>query len=72
MWPRAVPSPDGTYRGNKKIPLKDIADEAVKKCKGHGFEVSKVIVAKNLPDETCPWVEGRDLWWGEEEVGNTA
>ncbi|GJM63727.1 acetate--CoA ligase [Persicobacter diffluens] len=48
-------------RGNKVIPLKSIADEAVEKAGG----VEKVIVYQRTTEEVN-WVQGRDLWWHEE------
>lgn len=49
---------DGGRRGEKDIPLKDIADEALESCKS----VKKVIVCRRTNRE-INIVEGRDLWW---------
>ncbi|XP_060692402.1 acetyl-coenzyme A synthetase, cytoplasmic isoform X1 [Hemiscyllium ocellatum] len=39
---------DGFYRGDKPINLKQIVDEALKKCKERNFPVGKCIVVKHL------------------------
>ncbi|XP_078092769.1 acetyl-coenzyme A synthetase, cytoplasmic isoform X2 [Mustelus asterias] len=52
---------DGFYRGDKPINLKQIADEALRKCRERNFSVGKCIVVKHLgvteatgaTDETC-------------------
>ncbi|BDD01708.1 acetate--CoA ligase [Persicobacter psychrovividus] len=49
-------------RGNKVIPLKSIADEALEKCPG---VVETVIVYERTKDHTS-WTAGRDVWWHEE------
>lgn len=49
---------DGGYRGGKKIPIKQIADDAIAQCQC----VSKTIVLKRTGD-AVNIVEGRDLWW---------
>lgn len=51
---------DGGYRGGKKIPIKQIADDAIAQCQC----VSKTIVLKRTGD-AVNIVEGRDLWWHE-------
>lgn len=53
---------DGGYRGSKQIPLKAIADEALKTCKAP----EKVIVVKRTGAE-IEWTFGRDSWWHNEE-----
>jgi len=54
---KVVVTADGGYRRGKIIPLKQIADEAVKLCPS----VEKVIVVKRT-GEAVPWTEGRDIW----------
>jgi acetyl-CoA synthetase len=49
---------DGGRRGEKDIPLKDIADEALETCD----TVDKVIVCRRT-NRDINIVEGRDLWW---------
>jgi len=49
---------DGGRRGEKDIPLKDIADEALESCD----TVDKVIVCRRT-NRDINIVEGRDLWW---------
>ncbi|XP_038659355.1 acetyl-coenzyme A synthetase, cytoplasmic isoform X1 [Scyliorhinus canicula] len=52
---------DGFYRGDKPINLKQIADEALRKCRDRNFHVGRCIVVKHLgvteatgaTDETC-------------------
>src|SRR5262249_54855230 len=52
---------DGSFRGDKKIELKTVLDEALEKCP----TVKKVIVFKKLKINT-KMKAGRDLWWHEE------
>jgi len=49
---------DGGFRGAKTIPIKDIADEAMNKCRC----ITKSIVLKRT-GEPVNMVEGRDIWW---------
>ena len=49
---------DGGRRGEKDIPLKDIADEALESCP----TVEKVIVCRRT-NRDIKFVEGRDYWW---------
>lgn len=51
---------DGGFRGGKKIPIKQIADDAIAQCQC----VSKTIVLKRTGD-AVNIVEGRDMWWHE-------
>lgn len=48
---------DGSFRGNKTIDLKGIADEALKECPG----VKDVLVVKRIASEIT-MKEGRDKW----------
>ncbi|MDM1397871.1 acetate--CoA ligase [Myroides odoratimimus] len=48
---------DGSFRGNKTIPLKPIIDEALESCPG----VEKVLVVKRTGAEVA-FKEGRDMW----------
>lgn len=52
---------DGSFRGNKTIDLKEIADEALEKTPS----IEKSIVFKRTGAEVV-MKEGRDLWWHEE------
>ena len=49
---------DGGFRGNKIIPLKEISDEALKKCPS----VEHAIVLKRTGNEIS-MTPGRDIWW---------
>lgn len=51
---------DGGFRGNKTIPIKSIADEAMSNCRC----VTTAIVLKRT-GENVPMVESRDHWWHE-------
>ena len=54
---------DGTFRGNKAVPQKAIADEALKSCPS----VKSVIVVKRVGDKIkCEMTAGRDKWYHEE------
>ncbi len=51
---------DVGLRGGRKIPLKQVTDEA---CEGEKH-VKKVLVYKRAPhDEEISWNEERDVWW---------
>lgn len=52
---------DGTYRGHKDIPLKDVIDEALASCEF----VKKVLVSKRT-GTAVNITEGRDVWWEDE------
>lgn len=54
---KMVLTSDGSYRGNKIIPLKEIVDEALKSCPG----VNTVLVAKRIQSDIT-LKEGRDFW----------
>ena len=56
---KAVLTSDGNYRGNKKITVKGVVDEALEKS-----SVETVIVYKRTGQETN-MVSGRDFWWDE-------
>ena len=58
---KLVLTSDGAYRGDKKIDLKAIVDEALAKCP----TVEKTIVLKRTNTNTT-MKPGRDLWWHEE------
>jgi acetyl-CoA synthetase len=56
---KAILTSDGNYRGNKKISVKGVVDEALEKS-----SVETVIVYKRTGQETT-MVSGRDWWWDE-------
>lgn len=54
---------DGTFRGNKAVPQKATADEALPSCPS----IKSVIVVKRVGDKIkCDMTPGRDSWWHEE------
>ncbi|MBP9011974.1 MAG: acetate--CoA ligase [Smithella sp.] len=54
---------DGTFRGNKAVPQKATADEALKSCPS----VKSVIVVNRVGDKIkCDMTPGRDKWYHEE------
>ncbi|UZD16256.1 acetate--CoA ligase [Gallibacterium anatis] len=58
---KIVITANGSLRGGRIIPLKEIVDESLEiGCKS----VEKVIVYYRLNVDT-PWHEGRDFWWHE-------
>ena len=54
---KVIVTADGGYRRGKIIALKEITDEALKRCPS----VEKVVVVKRT-GEAIPWTEGRDVW----------
>jgi acetyl-CoA synthetase len=58
---RIVLTADGVMRGDKKIELKEIVDEALIKCP----TVEKTIVLKHSPSKIT-MKTGRDVWWHDE------
>lgn len=56
---KAVLTSDGNYRGNKKIPVKAVVDEALESS-----SVETVIVYKRT-DQEVTMISGRDYWWHE-------
>jgi len=54
---------DGTFRGNKAVPQKATADEALKQCPS----ITSVIVVNRVGDKIkCEMTAGRDTWYHEE------
>ena len=58
---KLVLTSDGSFRGDKKLDLKSIVDEAVDKCP----TVEKVIVLERINSKPV-MKAGRDYWWHEE------
>ncbi len=58
---KVVLTADGAYRGDKKIELKSIVDEALKKCQS----VGRCIVL-NRTNLSITMQQNRDLWWHDE------
>ncbi len=56
---KAILTSDGNYRGNKKIGIKSVVDEALEKS-----SVETVIVYRRTGQEIA-MVAGRDFWWDE-------
>lgn len=56
---KAILTSDGNFRGNKKIAVKAVVDEALEKS-----SVDTVIVCKRTGQEVI-MKEGRDYWWSE-------
>lgn len=61
---KLVLTSDGAYRGDKKIDLKSIVDEALIQCP----TVEKTIVFKRT-ESTIKMQTGRDLWWHDAIFG---
>jgi acetyl-CoA synthetase len=53
---------DGTFRGNKPVPLKTAGDQAIEMVAGLGHQVEATIVVKRT-GEPVEWVEGHDFWY---------
>lgn len=51
---------DGFTRRGKLVPLKEVADEAVRAAPS----VERVVVAR-VAGASVPWREGRDVWWDD-------
>lgn len=60
---KVVLTTDGSFRGDKKIDLKGIVDEALVRCP----TVEKTIVCRRTFNEVS-MKPGRDLWWHEEII----
>ena len=56
---KALITADGMFRRGKKVPLKPLADEALKEVP----TVKHVIVVNRVGLENPPWQAGRDYWW---------
>jgi acetyl-CoA synthetase len=52
---------DGTFRGNKTIPLKPVIDEAIE-----GLDFIRKVIVYNRTGSEVQMVEGRDTWWTDE------
>jgi acetyl-CoA synthetase len=63
---KMVLTSDGNFRGNKKIPVKLVVDEAIAKTD----TIEKVIVLKRT-GEDVKMQSGRDLWWNEALQGQS-
>ncbi|QCK15849.1 acetate--CoA ligase [Mangrovivirga cuniculi] len=55
---KMVLTSDGNFRGSKKIPVKDVVDEALEKTSS----IEKVIVYKRTEQEV-KWNDDIDIWW---------
>lgn len=58
---KIVITTDGSFRANKEIKLKDIADEAVAQC-----ETVKTMIVYKRTGSFVHWDKDRDKWWHEE------
>eukprot|EP00126_Sphaerothecum_destruens_P006060 Sdes_comp19192_c0_seq1m10027 len=60
---------DGVFRGTKPIYLKDVCDEAIEICEGHGFSIDCCIVVKHLGDaleKPHKFHIHKDVWYDAE------
>ncbi|MFZ9981596.1 MAG: acetate--CoA ligase [Cyclobacteriaceae bacterium] len=64
---RVVLTSDGAFRGDKKIDLKKIVDEALESCPS----VEKVVMLEHTHSNP-PMKEGRDLYWKKEMEKHSA
>ncbi len=55
---------DGVMRGNKAVPLKTSADEAMQMCLDKGHKVETCFVARRT-GSAIDMQAGRDIWWHE-------
>jgi len=55
---------DGSFRGKKPVPLKAIADDAMRLCEEQGEPV-KCCIVFNRADAKVEMKAGRDLWWDD-------
>ncbi len=63
-----VVTSDGTFRGGKAVPLKQIVDQALQAAQKEGLQVSRVVAVQRVgPGKgiDCPMQQGRDLYWHE-------
>ncbi len=58
---KMVLTSDGSFRGSKTFPLKNIVDEALKSCPS----IQHVLVLERTGDR-IDMLKGRDFWWHEE------
>lgn len=63
---KAVLTSDGNFRGNKRIPVKAVVDEALEKT----TTVETVIVYERIKDNVT-MKEGRDYWWHDAIEGHS-
>jgi acetyl-CoA synthetase len=61
---KMVLTSDGNFRGKKKIPVKEVVDEALEKTS----TIEKVIVYQRTGQEV-DMKEGRDVWWHDAIAG---
>ncbi len=59
---RVLITADGGWRRGKVVPLKHIADEALRACP----DVTRVLVWKRGVPGEIGWTSGRDAWWHDE------
>lgn len=64
---KVVLTSDGGYRGAKTIDLKSIVDEALTKC-----DCVEAVIVYNRLNSGCNMVEGRDQWWLDLEMAESA